>query len=235
MPKLLSEAERLHTIQAIKQVARQQMAQHGAGAISLRGIARTMQMSAPGLYHYFPTFDDLITAMIVDAFTDLAEAIQRGCNSEGPLSTRLMAGAIAHRTWALTYPTDFQLIYGTPIPGYSAPREITVPAAVRVFEPTVGLLEEGIQSGQIIPHPVYQNPPAAIQQRLATIIANHPRSASVAALYFGIDAWVRIQGILLMELTGHLHSSMVDADVYFHSTMLRFYQEGGLQATHSPP
>lgn len=235
MPKLLSEAERLYTIQAIKQVARQQMAQHGAGGISLRGIARAMKMSAPGLYHYFPTFDDLITAMIVDAFTDLAEAIQRGCNSEGALSTRLMAGAIAHRTWALTYPTDFQLIYGTPIPGYSAPREITVPAAVQVFQPTVALLEEGIQSGQVIPHIAYQTPPAAIQERLAAIIASGPYPISVAALYFGIDAWVRIQGILLMELTDHLHSSMVDTDVYFQSAMQRFYQEGGLQATHSPP
>jgi AcrR family transcriptional regulator len=235
MPKLLSEAERLHTVQTIKQVARQQMAEHGAGALSLRGIARAMQMSAPGLYHYFPTFDDLITAMVVDGFSALADAIDAGCQQGASLEARLMNGALAHRAWALTYPTDFQLIYGTPIPGYSAPGEITIPAAIRVFQPTIALLEEGIQTGQIIPHAAYHRPPLPIQERLSTIIESGQYPVSIAALYFGIDAWVRIQGILLMELTDHLHHSMVDAEVYFHSTMQRFYHEGGLQQSHSPP
>ena len=68
--------ERIDMITRIKAVARQQMAEHGTAGLSLRGIAREMGITAPAIYNYFPRLDDLITALIVDAFTALADAME---------------------------------------------------------------------------------------------------------------------------------------------------------------
>ena len=75
-PKRELGRERSDTITQIKAVARQQMAEHGTAGLSLRGIAREMGITAPAIYNYFPRLDDLITALIVDAFTALADAME---------------------------------------------------------------------------------------------------------------------------------------------------------------
>ena len=127
-PKRELGRERSATIAQIKAVARQQMAEHGTAGLSLRGIGREMGITAPAIYNYFPRLDDLITALIVDAFTALADAIEAAelaVQSEtcGP---KILASCLAYREWAITHPVDFQLIYGNPISGYVAPADITV-------------------------------------------------------------------------------------------------------------
>jgi AcrR family transcriptional regulator len=124
------ESQRQDTREEIKAFARQQMAAEGTAALSLRAIARDMEMTAPALYRYFPSREDLITALIVDAFNALADALEAAdaAPTQQDYGSRLRAVLMAYRGWALEHPTDFQLIYGNPIPGYSAPRELTVPA-----------------------------------------------------------------------------------------------------------
>ena len=67
----LSRRERRHeqTRQEIKHIARQQMAQQGTASLSLRGIAAEMGMSAPSLYNYYTSRDDLVTDLLVDSYT----------------------------------------------------------------------------------------------------------------------------------------------------------------------
>ena len=132
-PKRELGRERSTTIAQIKAVARQQMAEHGTAGLSLRGIAREMSITAPAIYNYFPRLEDLITALIVDAFTDLAEAMEAAEaaeESERPYH-KILALCLAYREWAIGNPTVFQLIYGNPIPGYHAPEEVTIPLARR--------------------------------------------------------------------------------------------------------
>ena len=68
------QQQRLATAEEIKRVARRQMAAAGAAALSLRGIAAEMGITAPALYRYFPNRDALVTALIVDAFDALGAA-----------------------------------------------------------------------------------------------------------------------------------------------------------------
>ena len=138
--------ERIDMITRIKAVAQQQMAEHGTAGLSLRGIAREMGITAPAIYNYFPRLDDLITALIVDAFTALADAIEAAesaVESEacGP---KILASCLAYREWAIAHPVDFQLIYGNPIPGYVAPAEMTVPLARRPFDGLFRLFLRGL-------------------------------------------------------------------------------------------
>ncbi|MEW5941158.1 MAG: TetR/AcrR family transcriptional regulator, partial [Chloroflexota bacterium] len=104
--------------EAIKEKAWRQIAEEGAPALSLRAIARALKITAPAIYNYFPRRDDLVTALIVDAFTSLAEAQRASIESlpANDLKTRLATLGLAYREWALAYPQRYQLIFGTPIP-----------------------------------------------------------------------------------------------------------------------
>jgi len=59
--------------EAIKEAAWKQIAEEGAPALSLRAIARALQITAPAIYNYFPDRDALVTALIVDAFTSFGD------------------------------------------------------------------------------------------------------------------------------------------------------------------
>ncbi len=55
--------------EAIKETAWKQIAEFGAPALSLRAIARALNITAPAIYNYFPSRDHLVTALMVDAFS----------------------------------------------------------------------------------------------------------------------------------------------------------------------
>ena len=113
--------------QAIRATAWSQIAQNGASSLSLRAIARELNITAPAIYNYFPSLYDLVTALIVEAFNSFAEAQQSAVDplDKNEHNQRLSALGKAYRDWAVTYPERYQLIFGTPIPGYHAPAEVT--------------------------------------------------------------------------------------------------------------
>src|SRR5512133_1774189 len=118
---------------AIKETAWKQIAQFGAPALSLRAIARELKITAPAIYNYFPDRDALVTALIVDAFTSFGDWQLEARDSvpESDLRGRMYAIGLAYRNWAHTFPQRYQLIFGTPIPGYEAPLEKTLSPSVR--------------------------------------------------------------------------------------------------------
>ncbi|MGW2014725.1 TetR/AcrR family transcriptional regulator [Streptomyces sp. NPDC001927] len=105
----------------VKQLAWEQIAADGASALSLNAIAKKMGMSGPALYRYFAGRDELITELVRDAYRSLADTV-REAESEG---ADLSDIARALRRWALADPHRYFLVYGTPVPGYHAPDEIT--------------------------------------------------------------------------------------------------------------
>ncbi|MEO8613056.1 MAG: TetR family transcriptional regulator, partial [Chloroflexota bacterium] len=56
----------------IMEIARRQMTEQGTAALALRAIAREMDVTAPAIYRYFPSLDDLITELIIENFHALA-------------------------------------------------------------------------------------------------------------------------------------------------------------------
>src|SRR5215207_10245624 len=109
--------------EAIKETAWKQITAFGAPALSLRAIARELNITAPAIYNYFPDRDALVTALIIDAFTSFGDWQLEARDSvpEEDLPGRLNAIGLAYRNWAHAYPQRYQLIFGAPIPGYKAP------------------------------------------------------------------------------------------------------------------
>lgn len=131
----------------IKQAATRQIAQGGAAGISLRAIARELGMASSALYRYYSSRDELLTALIVDAYNDVADAAEQAVREPGDFVAHWVAMASGIRDWARAHPHDYALIYGSPVPGYRAPTE-TVPAAARVALVALGLLDVGVRTGQ---------------------------------------------------------------------------------------
>jgi AcrR family transcriptional regulator len=127
------ERLRAETTAEIKAVALDLMASGGPDAITLRAIARQMGMTANAIYGYFATRDDLVTTLISDVSTGLADAVDaawKATSMKDP-ATRIRAWADAFRNWSLANPEGFRLVFGDPVPGYHSPEGGAAPDAVR--------------------------------------------------------------------------------------------------------
>jgi AcrR family transcriptional regulator len=119
------ERQRAATTEEIKATALQLMRDQGTTDVRFSDIARVMGMTAPALYRYFRDRDELLTALIADAYDDLADAVAdaREAVPQDAVGDRLLAVATAYRVWARAEPQRFTLIFGLPVPGYVAPDE----------------------------------------------------------------------------------------------------------------
>ena len=118
----------------IKAEARRQLAAGGAQQLSLRAVARELGMVSSAVYRYFPSRDDLLTALIIDAYDALGEAAEAAAGRLRQTAVRARWTAACHavRDWAKAHPHEYALIYGSPVPGYQAPQEtIGRPAGCR--------------------------------------------------------------------------------------------------------
>ena len=166
---------RAEMIDEIKAVARRHLATDGAN-LSLRAVARDMDMVSSALYRYFANRDELLTALIIDAYDALGEASERAATeaavAPGDLLGRWLAVGHGIRDWAVAYPHEYALIYGSPVPGYAAPEDTIVPAA----RPTVvlgGILVDGVAAGRLRAEPGESIPDAVAGDvaRVAELIA----------------------------------------------------------------
>jgi len=127
----------------IKQQARTQLETQGAAALSLRAIAREMEMASSAIYRYFASRDDLLTALIIDAYDSIGQAAEDSHAHCDPYDYRgrLIAIGRAVREWAVRHQHEYALIYGSPVPGYAAPQD-TIDPATRVPELLLTVLVE---------------------------------------------------------------------------------------------
>src|SRR5258705_7235065 len=125
------ERVRAELTREIADVARGQLATDGAGGLSLRAVARDMGMVSSAIYRYFPSRDDLLTALIIDGYNAIGEAVEAAeaaCRRDD-YPGRWRAAAGGAREWALAHPHEYALIYGSPVPGYQAPADTIGPAS----------------------------------------------------------------------------------------------------------
>jgi AcrR family transcriptional regulator len=230
-PKRSEAAGRDEMTERIKAAARRQMAEHGTAGVSLRAVARELGITAPAIYNYFPRLDDLITALVVDAFSALAEAMREAegaVRSEQP-ADRIEAMAIAYRGWAIAHPVDFQLIYGNPIPGYVAPAEITAPLALSAFTGIFRCYMGAYAEGRLRVPEEYAQPPAQIETVLDRLRRDSGVAvpAEIAALLAG--SWARIHGLVMLELFEHLQPLVGDPAEFYQYEIRALLQRLGLR------
>ncbi|MGO8875086.1 MAG: TetR/AcrR family transcriptional regulator [Acidimicrobiales bacterium] len=204
----------------IKQEARRQLAAEGAPALSLRAVARELGMVSSALYRYFASRDDLLTALIVDAYDAIGAAAEAADATCPPADTagRWLAVGRAIRGWALAHPHEYALVYGSPVPGYRAPEETVGPAS-RVTLVLCGIIAEAAASAQLTPAadlppltPALRREAEGIAQ---AVMGGVPPQVAVRALV----AWTQLFGAVSFELFGHFANIVEDNEAFFEQAL----------------
>lgn len=192
-------------------VARRHLAEDGAASLSLRAVAREVGMVSSAVYRYFPSRDELLTRLIVDAYGAVADAAEVGdaTASRHDVAARFVGAGSAIRRWALADPHEYALVYGTPVPGYAAPTD-TIDPALRVSMVMLRILADGVAAGRIDTDDRIETT-RAVRSDLAGIRALAP-GVPDGVLSRGLIAWTQLFGHISYELFGHFHNVITDGD-----------------------
>ncbi|GAA2624246.1 TetR/AcrR family transcriptional regulator [Actinomadura fulvescens] len=214
------ERVRAELIHEITETARRHLATDGATGLSLRAVARELGMVSSAIYRYFPSRDDLLTALITDGYNAVGEVVERAdaeCRP-GDHGARWLAVCRAIREWAVAHPHEYALIYGSPVPGYEAPQD-TVPAALRDTIVFARIVTEAHEAGELDPPAGLPPAPASIEADLArgraAVTMNVPDDVAARALM----AWAGLYGTVSFELFGQFETVVENRIGYFDHTV----------------
>ncbi|MFC4693630.1 MULTISPECIES: TetR/AcrR family transcriptional regulator [Geodermatophilus] len=215
----------------ITEAARRQLAEVGAAGLSLRAVARELGMASSAVYRYFPSRDDLLTRLIIDGYDALGEAAEAADDPAAAPERRWAAVCAAVRDRARAHPHEWALLYGSPVPGYSAPRD-TVPAASRVGVVLGRVLADAARAGRL--HGYGGRVPGLLGDVAVEILGQDAPGIDDAVRVRALLAWSALYGTVSFELFGHLTGSVEDADAYFARAVAELGALIGLTADGPP-
>lgn len=220
-PASLSRRDRRkqETISDIKAAALRQLTEAGPAGISMRAIARELDMTASAVHYYFSGRQALIDELTVDGFTALAEVLRSEHEQSQGLSPndRWMAVARAHRTWALQHPALYLLIYGHT---GGRTRRVNQEAARAMWEVVTvlfALMRDCVRHGEIDTARIEAGIPASLREQFSTWrqtadgICDLPEGALAACMF----CYSRLHGAIVLELAGHVPPQLADRDALF--------------------
>jgi len=194
--------------------ARRQLAASGAAALSVRAVARELGLASSALYRYFATRDELLTALIVEAYDDVADAVEAAVAPRRGRTrrARFTGGCRAFRAWALEHPHEYALVHGSPVPGYRGD-ERTTAAGARTPLALLSVLEG-------LPDPA---PAAALDARLAEgasrVVAAAASEVPLPLVVVAAQCWTALLGLVSSELFGQLANTFDPADAFAEATV----------------
>lgn len=234
---------RAATTQEIIQTARKLLVQDGPEAVSLRAIARDMGMTAPALYRYFGSHEELLRHVVADIFTELASHVRAavhavnldsGADPSEVMAAKLIAGCREFRAWTLTHVPEFSMIFGSPLPGLEYLHEV-------VRDPGVDC---GYQFGQVFLDlfgELYRKRPfsipsddeidPALRVQLSRYRELTRTDLPLGALQTFLRCWVLLYGTVSLEAFGHMKFALDDASPMFELTLSDMAPMLGLTTT----
>jgi AcrR family transcriptional regulator len=199
-PRTARAVARAELTRAILDRASAQLGEVGPAALSVRQVARELEMASSAVYRYFPSRDELLTALLVRAFDAMGEAVEQGAAAADP-------------DWARAHPHEYALAYGSPVPGYVAPTD-TVAAATRVPAALLAVMRDAQLAGRPLGatgRPVGEAERAAV----APISAFTDPPLEPERTVRAVAVWATLFGHVSLELFGHTQNAVLDHDVHF--------------------
>jgi AcrR family transcriptional regulator len=210
--------------------AGERVAREGAAALSLRSVARDLEMAPSALYRYFDGRDALLSALILHAYESLAAEAERAAlqadTPATPQTARDGGGDVERflvvprtiRCWALAHPHEWGLIFGTPVPGYEAPEDTVEPyarIAAAMVRPVVEAQAAGRLGADRRRRAMSDELRAAVAPVTEGLFSELPTVNVVSA----IEAWTTLVGIVSLEVFGHWRNTILNPDAFFEATM----------------
>lgn len=223
------ERARIEVTAAIKDEARRRLAAEGAAKLSLRAVARELGMVSSALYRYFPSRDELLTALIIDAYDSVGAAAEqadaRALAAGAQPRARWIAVCEAVRDWALEHPHEYALIYGSPVPGYSAPMDTIGPAS-RVGNAFIAVLRAAYEGRGLALPPL----PAALRPEAVRMTADFAEGLPPEVTAALVAAWAQLVGLVSFELFGQFDRVVEDRPAFFTHAVGQLAHAVGLPA-----
>lgn len=213
--------------------ARRQLAEVGAGGLSLREVAREIGMVSSAVYRYVESRDDLLTRLIIEAYDALGAAAERAGADAAPNDDLERWATTAHaiRRWSLEHPHEHLLLYGSPVPGYAAPEDTIGPATRTTFA-LLGIVADAADAGRLEPPtgPPAQTTPEFADELLALTTSfdrelPHDPDAVLAVL----TAWTQMFGLIGFEITNQTRNVVQNHEALFDATVRRLAHHIGLR------
>jgi AcrR family transcriptional regulator len=225
---------RAATIEEIIQTARRLLVTDGPEAVSLRAIAREMGMTAPGLYRYFGSHEELIRHVIAGIFTELAGDIHQAIDAAaGPaepteptpdqmaakLTIKMIAACREFRRWALNHQAEFGLLFGVPLPGLDDGRYDIADECALVFAGTFFALFLELWRAAPFPVPAPEQIDPGLRDQLIRYRGALGVGIPVGAVLVFLRCWTVLYGAVSMEVFGHMRFALEDAAPMFEMTL----------------
>jgi len=183
-------------VREIKDLALRQLAEGGPQALSVSAIAKALGVSGPALYRYFAGRDALLSALIVDAYDDLAHALTTAAEPGLP------GLAAAYRAWAVAQPHRYRLLFGAPLPG-DAHDERLATAAQRAMAVLLARLGPG------------PAPEPALATQLTAWARRGGSDVDPGTALRAVTVWSRLHGAVSLEIAGNYASMGLEPDLLF--------------------
>jgi AcrR family transcriptional regulator len=215
---------RAATTGEIKETARRILVAEGPEAVSLRAIAREMGMTAPALYRYFSSREDLLRQVCGDIFSEIAAGIRAAAGraaeeSGGDVTAKLIAACREFRHWALTHREEFGLLFGTPLPGLEPLHNDKTDECAMEFAGSFITLFLELWQRHPFPVPADEQIEPGLVAQLARYVAALGVDLPIGAALVFLRCWVRLYGMVSLEVFGHLHFALDDAAPMFEITL----------------
>jgi AcrR family transcriptional regulator len=230
---------RAATIEEIKGTARQLLVDEGPEAVSLRAIGRAMGMTAPALYRYFGSREDLLQHVCGDIFTEIAAdihaAIERAAQgSGGDMTAKMIAACSAFRSWALAHRPEFGMLFGSPLPGLEVlhegkgPTSVVAECADKFSFEFLALFYE-LWTKHPFPVPADSEIDPGLLAQLVRYRDALGADLPAGAVLVFLRCWVRLYGMVTLEVFDHLHFALDDASALFDYTLAELADLVGLE------
>ncbi|WP_367133914.1 TetR/AcrR family transcriptional regulator [Saccharothrix sp. HUAS TT1] len=237
------ERLRAETEREIRRQARALLVQHGRDAVTLRAIAREVGITAPALYRYYDSREDLLRRLAEDICTDLAAELNAGLAAvdQGDTSAQVYAVCRGFRRWALAHPQEFTLVFASAEDalgtcGPDAGRGQVGDQFGRVFLEVAGRLiadhrlPEDV--GDDVPEELRADLAAFQQVLLATVndrgVVVGEDVLTLGAVHHVTQSWVRIYGHVALEVFGRFPFAVTNPEPMFDSMLAQILGELGL-------
>jgi AraC-like DNA-binding protein len=232
---------RAATTEEIKQTARRLLVELGPDAVSLRAIAREMGMTAPALYRYFGSHEDLIGHVVADIFNEIADDIRAAietaaAESGGDVTAKLVAACHEFRRWSLAHRAEFGLLFGTPLPAVEAvmDREDVIAACAMKFSGTFFTLFLDLWRRHPFAVPADDELDPGLREQLIRYRHSLDIDLPLGAVFTFLWCWIRLYGIVSLEVFEHLHFALDDAAPLFELTLAELASMLGLNYSPAP-
>jgi AcrR family transcriptional regulator len=200
-----------NTESAIIDAGLQLLAEGGAEALTIRGLARKLVLVPSALYRYVRNRDDLLNLLLTHARADLIEAVQAAHDAvpHHDLSGRWRAFARSLRSWSLAHRHEWLLIQRTALTGTAPTTENTY--ALHVLLLRLGADAEAAgMAPALLPRGTSAGMPG-----LPVMLAMAGVHVSEQTVLAGLAAWHLLDGSIYAEVLSLAGRELIDADTYF--------------------